>query len=96
MASVSADVEQMLAIHTKIFPVTTADIAVPGPFREGLKVLLNPWPRLIASVAKVRGYLFVHFIHMFLLHISGNFGSEVLGVDLCLLTFISGNLILNV
>jgi hypothetical protein len=86
----------MLAIHPKVFPVTTADIAVPGPFREGLKVLLNPWPRLIASVAKVRGYLFVHFIHMFLLHISGNFGSEVLGVDLCLLTFISGNLILNV
>ena len=75
MASVCANVEQMLAIHAKVFTVTAADIAVPGPFREGLKILLNPWPRLIASVAKVRGYLFVHFIHMFLLHVSGDFGS---------------------
>ena len=96
MASVSSDVEKMLAIHPKVFPVTTPDIAVPGPFRDGLKVLLNPWPRLIASVAKVWGYLFIHFINMFLLHFSGNLSSEVLGIDLCLLAFISSNLVLDV
>jgi hypothetical protein len=86
----------MSAIHPKVFSVTTPNIAVPRSFRKGLKVLLNPRPRLIASVAKVRGNLFVNFIHMFLLHISSNLGSEVLGADLCLLTFISSYFILNV